>query len=171
MQMVVGMASGEDARGRSVPTGPCILGRNGHRAHHAHILHQTLLGASPEECIQKEGEGLCAYAITFMDELAMQVPSLDAWDQFVWPPAVAMPWATMEAEQYGYCHGQAIDLGPIMLATQFRVTDEAGTYLCAVWALVFEGSVLAYMPWHWQIICHAFPRRGSTLQGLGPSAS
>ena len=24
------------------------------------------------------------------------------------------------------------------------MTDEAGTYLCVVWALVFEGSVLAY---------------------------
>ena len=52
--MAVGMASGEDTRGMSVPTGPGILGRNWHRAHH--ILHETLLGASPEGCIQKEGE-------------------------------------------------------------------------------------------------------------------
>ena len=54
--------------------------------------------------------------------------------------------ATTEVEQYGYRHGHAIDLGPIMLATQFRVTDEEGTYLCAAWALVFEGSVLVYNP-------------------------
>ena len=33
-----------------------------------------------------------------------------------------------------------------MLATQFRVTDEAEMYLCAAWALVFDGSVLAYNP-------------------------
>ena len=33
-----------------------------------------------------------------------------------------------------------------MPATQFRVTDEVGTYLCAVRALVFEGSILAYNP-------------------------
>ena len=33
-----------------------------------------------------------------------------------------------------------------MLATQFRVTDKVGTYLCAAWALVFEGSILAYNP-------------------------
>ena len=33
-----------------------------------------------------------------------------------------------------------------MLATQFRVTDEVGTYLCVAWALVFEGSILAYNP-------------------------
>ena len=56
MQTAVGMASGKDARGRSVPTGPCILGRNWHPAHH--VLRETLLGASPERCIQKEGEGL-----------------------------------------------------------------------------------------------------------------
>ena len=76
----------------------------------------------------------------------MWVPSLDTWHQFVWPLAVVMPWAAKEAEQYGYRHGQAIDLGPIMTATQFRVTDEVGTYLCAAQALVFEGSVLAYNP-------------------------
>ena len=57
-----------------------------------------------------------------------------------------MPWATMEAEQYGYRRGQAIDLGPVMPTTQFRVTDKAGTYLCAVRALVFKGSILAYNP-------------------------
>ena len=33
-----------------------------------------------------------------------------------------------------------------MLAAQFRVTGEVGTYLCMVRALVFEGSILAYNP-------------------------
>ena len=33
-----------------------------------------------------------------------------------------------------------------MPATQFKVTDEAGTYLCAVRTLVFEGSILVYNP-------------------------
>ena len=59
---------------------------------------------------------------------------------------VAIPWALTEAELYGYCHGQAVDLGPVMLAAQFQVTDEGGVYLCIVRALVFEGSVLAYNP-------------------------
>ena len=31
-----------------------------------------------------------------------------------------------------------------MPVIQFRVTDEVGTYLCMAWALVFEGSILAY---------------------------
>ena len=81
-----------------------------------------------------------------MDELAIRVPSLDAWDQFIWPPATAIPWTLTEAEPYGYCHGQTVDLRPVMPAAQFRVTDKAGTYLCMAWALVFEGSILAYNP-------------------------
>ena len=76
----------------------------------------------------------------------MHVPSLNAWDQFVWPLGMAMPWVVTEVEQYSCHHGHAIDLGPVILVTQFRVTDEVGTYLCAVWALVFEGSILAYNP-------------------------
>ena len=73
-----------------------------------------------------------------MDDVAVWMPSLDAWDQFVWPP--------VEVEQYSYRCGQAIDLRPVMPVTQFRVTDEVGTYLCAVQTLVFEESVLAYNP-------------------------
>ena len=100
----------------------------------------------PRGVFRRRERGLVAYAITFVDDVAMWVPSLDAWDQFVWPPAAAMPRAAMEVEQYGYRCGQVIDLGPIMLATQFRVTDEAGTYLCVEQALVVEGSILAYNP-------------------------
>ena len=76
----------------------------------------------------------------------MRVPTLDAWDQFVWPLSVTMPWAAMEVEQYSYHCGHTVDLGPVMPVTQFRVTDEEGTYLCAAQALVFEGSILAYNP-------------------------
>ena len=51
-----------------------------------------------------------------------------------------------EVEQYGYHHSHTIDLSPVMPVTQFRVTDEKGIYLCVAWALVFDGSVLAYNP-------------------------
>ena len=34
----------------------------------------------------------------------------------------------------------------MMLAAQFHVTSERGTYLCTVRALVFKGSILAYNP-------------------------
>ena len=101
---------------------------------------------APRGIFCKREEGPVAYVITFMDELAIRVPSLDAWDQFVWPPATAVPWALTEAEPYGYCRGQAVDLGPVMPGVQLRVTDEVGTYLCTAWALVFEGSILAYNP-------------------------
>ena len=87
---------------------------------------------------RRKERGLVAYAITFVDKLAIWVPSLDAWDQFVWLLAAAMPRALAEAEQYGYHHGQAIDLGPVMPVMQFRVTDEAETYLCVIWALVYN---------------------------------
>ena len=74
------------------------------------------------------------------------VPTLDAWDQLVWPPAATVPWALTEAELYGYCCGQVVDLGPVMLATQFWVVEEGGAYLCVLRGLAFEGSVLAYNP-------------------------
>ena len=49
-------------------------------------------------------------------------------------------------EQYGYHHGNAVDLSAVMLATEFRVTDEEGAYLCAAWGPIFEGSTLVYNP-------------------------
>ena len=71
---------------------------------------------------------------------------LNAWDQFIWPPSVAVPQTAMQAEQYGYHHGNTINLGAVMPAMEFRVTDEEGTYLCVVRGLVFKGSILAYDP-------------------------
>ena len=59
---------------------------------------------------------------------------------------VAIPRALTEAELYGYCRGQAVDLGPVMLVAQFQVMVEGGAYLCTARALVFEGSILAYNP-------------------------
>ena len=112
----------------------------------------------PRGVLKRRERGLVAYAITFVDDVAVRVPSLDTCDQFVWPLAAAMPWAATEVEQYGYHCGQAVDLRPVMLATQFRVTDKVGTYLCAAWALVFEGSVLAYNPARDEVEC--VPTRG-----------
>ena len=62
----------------------------------------------------------------------MRVPTLNAWDQFVWPLSVAVPQAAMEVEQYSYHRGNAIDLGPVMPVTEFRVTDEGGLPMCGV---------------------------------------
>ena len=101
---------------------------------------------TPRALYHKRENGPAAHVITFLDELAVWVPSLDAWDQLVWLPATAIPWTLTEAELYGYCRGQAVNLSPVMLAAQFWVTDKGGTYLCVARALVFEGSVLAYNP-------------------------
>ena len=101
---------------------------------------------APRAIFCKREEGPVAHVITFLDELAVWVPSLDTWDQFVWLPTMAIPQALTEAELYGYCYGQAVDLEPVMPMPQFRVMDEAGAYLCVARALVFEGSILAYNP-------------------------
>ena len=54
--------------------------------------------------------------------------------------------ALTEAELYGYCQGQAVDLSSVMPVAQFWVIEEGGAYLCTLRALVFEGSILAYNP-------------------------
>ena len=101
---------------------------------------------TPKAIFCKRKEGPVAHIITFLDELMVWVPSLDAWDQLVWPPAVAILRALTEAELYSYCHGQAVDLRTVMPVAQFRVTHKAGTYLCVARTLVLEGSILAYNP-------------------------
>ena len=141
--MVV-MGKGEGDGDRSFPTGQGILGRNRHRA--CHLLHKTFLETSPMGVFRRKERGAVSHVITFVDDVAMHIPTLDTWDQFVWPLEVAVPRATTEVEQYGYRQGHTIDLGPVMPVTQFKVMDEAEAYLCAARALVFEGSILAYNP-------------------------
>ena len=89
--------------------------------------------------------GPTTHIISYLYELAVHIPTLEAWDQMVWPTTAAILCRLTEAESYGYCQGQAMDLGPLMLAAQFQVT-EGGTYLCTVRALAFKGSILTYNP-------------------------
>ena len=80
-----------------------------------------------------------AHVISDLDKLAVHVPTLEAWDQMVWPTTVAIPCTLREAESYGYCWVQVVDLGPMMLVAQFWVTEEGGANLCTARVLVFEG--------------------------------
>ena len=75
----------------------------------------------------------------------MCIPTLEAWDQMVWPTMAVIPHALTEAESYGYCRNQVVDLSPMIPAVQFWVMEEGGTYLCTVRALVFKG-VSTYNP-------------------------
>ena len=50
----------------------------------------------------------------------------------VWLTAACIPHTLTEAELYGYCGGQVVDLGHLILAAQFWVTEEGGAYLCTV---------------------------------------
>ena len=81
------------------------------------------------------------HVVSYLNELAVHVPTLEAWDQMVWLTMVAILHTLPEAELYGYCRGQAVDLSPVMPAAQFRVMEEGGAYLCTARALVFEGSI------------------------------
>ena len=94
------MAKGEGMGSGSFPTGQGVLGANRHQTRC--LLYQTLLGAPTKGCVQKEGKGLYLAHDHFLDDMAVRIPMLDAWDQFVWPPSVAVPWTTMKVEQYGY---------------------------------------------------------------------
>ena len=78
--------------------------------------------------------------------MAVCTPTLDTWDQFLWPPIAAIPCSTMQAEQYDYHHRNTVNLGAIMPVVEFRVTDEEGAYLSAVHGLIFKGTILAYDP-------------------------
>ena len=71
---------------------------------------------TPRAIYCKREDGLIAHIITYMDELVVWGPSLDAWDQLVWPPTPAILQALTEAELYGYCQSQVVDLGPVMPA-------------------------------------------------------
>ena len=101
---------------------------------------------APRALYHQRDNGPTTHIISYLDKLAVHVPTLEAWDQMVKPTMVAIPHALIEAKSYSYCWGQAVGLGPIMPTVQFRVTEEGGTYLCTTRALVFKGSILTYNP-------------------------
>ena len=101
---------------------------------------------TPRSLYHQRDNGPTTHIISYQDELAVHIPTLEAWDKMVWPTAVAIPHALTEAELYGYCWDEVVDLGPMTPVAQFWVTEEGGAYLCIVRALVFEGSILVYNP-------------------------
>ena len=120
-------------------------------------LCKALLGANPRALYHKRDNSPTAHVISYLDKLAVCIPTLEAWDQVVWPTMAAIPCTLTEAESYGYCQGQVVDLSPMMLAAQFQVTEEGGTDLCTARALVFEGSILTCNPTlneaEWMPVC------------------
>ena len=67
---------------------------------------------TPRAVYHQRENGPTTHIISYLDELAVHIPSLDAWDQMVWPTVVAILHALTEAELYGYCWDQAVDLNP-----------------------------------------------------------
>ena len=85
---------------------------------------------APMALYHQKDNGPTTHIIFYLDELAVCVPTLEEWDQMVWPTMAAIPCALTEAKSYGY----------------HMVMEEGGTYLCTMRALVFKGSILAYNP-------------------------
>ena len=101
---------------------------------------------APRTLHHQRENGSTAHVITYLNELIVCVPTLEAWDQMVWPTTAAILFVPTKAESYSYCWGQVVDLSPVMPGAQFCVTEERGTYLCTTRALVFKGSILTYNP-------------------------
>ena len=101
---------------------------------------------APRVLYHQRDNGPTAHIISYLDELAVCIPTLEAWDQMVWSTTEAIPHTLTKAKLYGNCWGQAMDLSPVMLVAQFQVMEEGGIHLCTVRALVFEGSILMYNP-------------------------
>ena len=53
--------------------------------------------------------------IIYLNELAVRVPTREAWDKMVWPTTAAIPHVPTEAKSYGYCRGQAVDLSQALM--------------------------------------------------------
>ena len=47
---------------------------------------------------RRRERGAISHAITFLDDMVVRIPTLDAWDQFVWLPGMAMLHAATEVE-------------------------------------------------------------------------
>ena len=81
---------------------------------------------APKALYHQRDNGPTAHVISYLDELAVCIPTLEARDQMVWPTMAAISCTLTEAKSYGYCWGQAVDLSPVMPAVQFHVMEEGG---------------------------------------------
>ena len=61
---------------------------------------------TPRALYHQRDNGPTAHVISYQDELAVCVPTLDAWDQMVWPTVAAILRTLTEAELYGYCQAR-----------------------------------------------------------------
>ena len=93
---------------------------------------------TPRALYHQRDNGPTTHVISYLNELAVHIPSLEAWDQMVWPTMAC----TYRGRVIWLLLGQVVDLSPMMPAAQFQVMEEGGAYLCTARDLVFKGSIL-----------------------------
>ena len=132
------VAKGKGTRSKSV------LGGNWRGTHRQ--LYQTLLGAPAKSGVLEKGEGCCLTC----DHLPRRHGCAYAHTRRLGPIRMAAQCGCTTDRHTGRAvwlgPQKRIDLSAVMPVTEFRVTDEEGTYLCTAHGLVFEGSILAYDP-------------------------
>ena len=79
---------------------------------------------TPGTLHHQRDNGPTTHVISYLDELAVPCLTSEAWDKLVWPTTAVTPRVPTEAESYGYCWNQAVDLGLVMPAVQFCVINE-----------------------------------------------
>ena len=58
---------------------------------------------TPRALYHQRDNGSTAHVISYLNELAVCIPTLEAWNQMVWPTMAAILHALTEAVSYGYC--------------------------------------------------------------------
>ena len=73
-------------------------------------------------------------------------PMHKAWDELVWqPPSSASPMPKWN-KPVSCIQGQTVEMGPMMLPTQFHMSNPMGEFKCFTWGLIYKGAVLTYDP-------------------------
>ena len=91
-------------------------------------------------------EGAFASVISHLDNLAQCHPTRKAWDELVCLLPPVAPCSLCQSRHLGYIQERVVELGSVLPATQFRVSQPSGDFVCMARGLLFEGNVLVYNP-------------------------
>ena len=96
--------------------------------------------------LRQRDEGTFADVISQLDNLAQCQPMRKACDELVCPPPPAAPCSPHCSGHLGYIQGWAVELGHMLPAMRFHVSQPSGDFVSMARGLLFEGNILAYDP-------------------------